>query len=200
MIESIITLQYLVRQGTQLDYDEYQWQSLQHARRTIDRIDQNVLTRGGNKLPIEVRLRAAALRRFEQCGLAPDSVPTKRIRDWGGKNLYERAKAVGLGEAYLGIYAGPSHSVHGGWLDLVRHHLAKSEEGRWQPNWDPAVVRPQLLNSLSRLSVEAYASYVGNLAAAGTATILSRLDELVRRVQLADDLHEAFLNGRGEAA
>jgi hypothetical protein len=37
----------------------------------------------------------------------------------GGKDLRQKADAVGLDGAYLAVFGGMSHNVHGSWHDLV---------------------------------------------------------------------------------
>lgn len=56
--------------------------------------------------------------------LEPDRLFREKDRTpWGGKNLREKAKVVGLEPAYDVVFGGMSHNVHGAWQDLYQFHL-----------------------------------------------------------------------------
>ena len=56
-------------------------------------------------------------------GVKIEDVDRKHI-NWGG-DLRQRLKALGKEEHYVGTQRIPSHSVHGSWVDLYIHHLAR---------------------------------------------------------------------------
>jgi hypothetical protein len=56
-------------------------------------------------------------------GIPLDEVDNKGVRDWGGKNIFEKAKAVGLDHVYLAAIGGGSNSIHGNWQEIAGHHL-----------------------------------------------------------------------------
>jgi hypothetical protein len=53
-------------------------------------------------------------------GITLDSVDQKNRAPWGGKDLHQKAEAVGSGEAYLAAFGGMSHNMHGSWQDLYQ--------------------------------------------------------------------------------
>ncbi|UXC36637.1 DUF5677 domain-containing protein [Cupriavidus gilardii] len=56
-------------------------------------------------------------------GVSIEQVTNAAAKPWKAVDLYRKAEAVGLGQAYLGLFGGPSHAVHGGWQDLLDYYL-----------------------------------------------------------------------------
>ncbi len=145
-------------------------------------------------------MRRSIDRIFGSSGVALDQLPVKRERDWGGKTLYEKAKVVGLADAYLGMFAGASQNVHGAWGDLYGHHLNTEGDGRFTPNIEWGPPRPQLLFSLSLLSLDAaedFAQFIGGQEVADY--LVPNLDDLRNRLSDADHAHQSYLEGKTPA-
>jgi hypothetical protein len=74
-------------------------------------------------------------RTARMAGVSLGEVNLRGPRDWGGKNIYEKAKTVGLEDAYLTAIGGGSNSIHGNWQEIAGHHLEWDDTtGRFTPN------------------------------------------------------------------
>ena len=196
--ECLINFRFLLANASDELFASYLHQSLQHDRELLWQIDQNVAARGGAVLPIEKRMRHSVARTFERSGVNMSDLPEKKIHNWGSKNLFERAQAVGLDSAYFAIFGGPSRNVHGGWRDLLEHHLDYKSDGQFTPHLDfSGESRPQALFAAAYITVPALLHYIEVLGpAVGMEAARRRLQDLGERVSLADTLHEQFLQGR----
>ena len=137
------------------------------------------------------------MRAFERSQVTIDSLPEKRIRDWAGKNLFQKAESLGLDQAYFAIIGGPSRNVHGGWRDLLEHHLKSDVDGEFTPDLAFSELRrPQPLFAMASITVPALDMYVRFLGAPELERVRPLLAELHRRIRLADNLHEEYLQRR----
>lgn len=195
--ETIVAIRYLLQEHDPVLIDRYVKHSLDHERRLIESMNENINARGGIILPIEDRMRRSIDRMFKGSGVVLEELPAKKERDWGGRNLYQKAEAVGLANAYLGMFAGASQNVHGAWGDIYTHHLHTAGDGRFTPNIEWGRPRPQLLYSLSLLSLETaedFALFVGGQEVADY--LVPDLADLRRRLIAADHAHEYYLAGK----
>jgi hypothetical protein len=103
---------------------------------------------------------------------------------------------LGLEEAYLGIFGGPSESIHGSWADLRQHQLRVVAPGRFMPRFEDERARPQPFYALTTLLIPGLVSYARSLGEVASAQIVERLKNLATRVQTADELHEEYLQRR----
>jgi hypothetical protein len=130
-------------------------------------------------------------------GVTLDSVDLKDRAPWGGKDLRQKAEAVGFGEAYLAVFSGMSHNVHGSWQDLYQFHLESDENGGFTPNLDWSRPRPQPLFALGHLGLYAVADF---LTFIGGETAMDHLREQLRdlgaRINSVDQAHETYLSGK----
>jgi hypothetical protein len=147
--ETIVAIRYLLQQYNPELVDRYVKHSLDHERRLVAVMEENIAARSGIIRPIEDRMRRSIDRMFKSSGVTLGDLPAKRERDWGGKNLYEKADAVGLADAYLAMFAGASQNVHGAWGDLYAHHLETEGDEHFTPNIGWNRPRPQLLYSVA---------------------------------------------------
>lgn len=194
--ECIINVRFLLLNNNEATLTSYLHYSLQYEKEQLSKIDANVAARGGNELPIERRMRRSILRAFERSGVTVESLPNKRIRNWANKNLFEKATDVGLGEAYFAMISGPSRNVHGGWRDLLEHHLEFDRPGEFRPKLEFSnSTRPQALFAYSDMIVETLQQYVRFLGAEELEPLRPRLKNLRRRIIVGDRLHERFLQG-----
>lgn len=198
--ETIINFRFLLRNDDEETIRSYIHQSLQHEVRLLERIEENVTNRGGKALPIEERMRRSVERTFRNSEVTPSSVPSRKIRNWAGKNLYQKAEAIGLDQAYWGMFGGPSRNIHGSWQDLLQHHLTVVRPGVYRPNFEDARTRPQPFFALSKLVIEGLVEYSQYLETQESAEIDAHLSDLLARIELADRLHEEYLGSRSGAA
>ncbi len=121
------------------------------------------------------------------------SLPNKRMRDWHGSNLRERAKRLGLEDAYDAVFSGGSLIVHGSWGDLFQHHL-EPHGTRFRAKTDFKQPRPQFLEVNALFSVRTVSEFINFLGLYQERQALQGIfDEFCDRLQLLSQLHERFL-------
>jgi hypothetical protein len=169
---------------------------LRHERKLYDRIKGNIDKRGGVVLPIEERMLASIRRTAEASGVALADIEPGHPKNWGNKNLFEKAEAVGLMEPYLAAFGGGSHSVHGNWMDLLEYHLESDEDG-FQPQLKWSYPRPQLLFATTIFILSALKDYFSYVGGEKAATLVEPvLFDFWQRNQMACEAHEKFLVDR----
>jgi hypothetical protein len=196
--ECIINFRYLLRHGSDELFDSYVHESLQSDFQLEDLINRNVAARGGETIPIERRMLASIERDRRTAGVTREAIPTKRIRNLGGKNVFERARDLGAESMYYPVFAGPSRMVHGGWKDLTMHHLDASDDGTFVPRMEGRTPSIQPLYALGVLTSEALEEYVHEVSHPELAPVMKRVHEVFDRLVIADALHEEFLVRRQE--
>ena len=193
LAECVINLRYLIRNNSTELIHSYLAYSLRHEKDLADLIRKNVLDRNGIELPIEVRMLRSIQRTFDKSLFPEESLPQKKLRNWGDKNLFEKAKDVDLGDAYLAIFGGPSRNVHGGWHDLLQYHLECESPGVFKPNLEFNRPRPQAVYSLTHLISETLLGYTELLGHPSLEPVHDRITDIAGRNQLASDSHERYL-------
>ena len=202
--ESIVNIRYLIKFASTELFDSYIRYSLKHERRLRDRIKANIEARGGEVWPIEHRMLSSIQQTAKKSGVDLDQISTSQPKNWGGKNLYERADAVDLGYLYLAAFGGASHSVHGNWMDLLEYHIDDAESDKVDsflpyPDWHAP--RPQPLIMLAKLTVDLLQNFfVFVRNASGSIPESASLTDLRIRIAVADDAHEHFLIKQDEVA
>lgn len=194
-VECMINIQYLVLKDSKEIYQAYVIDSLRHEKKLRDVIQSNIESRGGDVLPIEARMLESINKSFQKSGIQPEEVTKEAAKPWKDVNLYERAKAVGLGDAYLGLFGGPSHNVHGSWQDLLEYHLHHDGEG-FTPELAWHRPRPQVLFALAKIGVATLQMYLQHFAGDSADAVVRTLEDLRDRIQVVDHAHEAFLSAR----
>jgi hypothetical protein len=195
--ETIVNARYLIANFSPELIDSYVRHSLKHERRLSDTIQANIQKRGGAVLSIEQRMLNSIDRAARIAGITLDSVDLKDRAPWGGKDLRQKAEAVDLGRAYLAVFGGMSHNVHGAWHDLYQFHFETDEKGAFTPNLEWGRPRPQPLFALGHLALDAVADFlefIGGEAAIGQ--LRDQLQDLNARIDSADRAHEAYLSGK----
>ena len=195
LAECIINLRFLIQNYSQEIIQSYLAYSFRHEKELADLIRKNVRDREGLELPIEQRMLSSIKRTFDNSQLTEESLPLKKIRNWGNKNLFEKAKDVELGDEYLVIFGGPSRNVHGGWQDLLQYHLECEAPGVFKPNFDFSCPRPQTIYSLTHLISQTLLGYIEFLSHSSLEPIKLRLDDIYTRNTIVSDSHERFLVG-----
>lgn len=140
----MINLKFLLTKGKESEdiYEQYMQYSLQEEQRLLDVIDRNVQARG-KELPIEKQMRESILHSFEDSDSVPSNAQTTKQKGWGG-TLFDRADAIGMGDAYLGIFGLPSHVIHGNWQDLLMYHIDRDGE-QFSPRRGWAAPQPEIV-------------------------------------------------------
>ena len=196
IFECIVNLRYLIANASDETFRSYRIYSLQHELKLIETIEESIAARSGIVLPIEDRMIKSILSSFRASDLTRDDVSGNRQRNWNGLNLYERAKRVGLDHAYLAVFGGGSHSIHGNWQDLLEYHLEKIDDHSYRPKMGWRAPRPQLLEALVTLTSEALLDYLRFLSLPDEHEMFKRLHDLGQRTHQLSELHEKFLVDR----
>lgn len=195
--ETIVNVRYLIANFSPELVNSLVRHSLKHERRLHDTIQANIRERGGDVLHIEQRMLNSIDRASRIAGVMLDSVDLKDRAPWGGKDLRQKAAAVGLEQPYLAVFGGMSHNVHGSWHDLYHFHLATDEAGVFTPNLDWGRPRPQPLFALGHLALSAVADYL--IFIGGEATfdqLRQQLADLGARIESVDQAHESYLSAK----
>lgn len=193
--ETVVSIRFLVKHYSPELIASYVKNSFKHELRLREKITQNIADRGGVITPIEDRMLKSIDRAFASAGLEPSDLDGYRERNWGGKNLYEKATDLGLEDAYLGAFAGPSHSVHGAWGDIYSHNLETEGDQKFQPKLEWGYPRPQLIFAMATLTITAVDDFFGFIAGAEIQEeIRKKLTDLYDRIGRVDQAHERFLS------
>lgn len=194
IFETVVTIRYLVRYFSNELVASYVVNSFKHEIKLRTKIDQNIAARGGVILPIEDRMMKSIDRAFSSAGLSPEDFDGPTERNWGGKNLYEKASDLGMGDVYLAAFSGPSHSIHGAWGDIYSHCLHTEGDGLFSPKISWGYPRPQLISALANLSIFAVDDYFGFIGGLELQeAVREHLTDLTLRLHALDQAHESYL-------
>lgn len=191
--ECIVNTLFMIKNDRAEVTASYIEHSMRHEKRLRDRIRANGAKRGGEIWPIEERMLHSIQAAAQSSGVDLDKINPPK--NWGGKNLFEKAKEVGLEDAYLGAFAGPSHSVHGNWQDLLEYHLDVDGD-EFGPDLAWHRPRPQLLTTLSLLTVHTLELFFSHIVGKVGNEIAEKMPDLRARVLTFVDLHEEYLGRR----
>ena len=188
--ECIVNTMFLLKNNRPEIVTSYIEYSMRHEKRLRDRIRANIAARGGDAMHIEERMLRSIEASAKNSGINLDLIDPPK--NWGGKNLFEKAKEVGLEDAYLGAFAGPSHSVHGNWQDLLEYHLDVDDDGfRADLEWHRP--RPQLLSTLAQLTMKTLKLFFLHALGEAGDEIAKKFPDLDDRLKIFVHLHEEFL-------
>jgi Family of unknown function (DUF5677) len=193
--ETIVNTKYLLKYGSKKLFDSYVEYSLQHEHKLLASIEENIAARDGIELPIEQRMKRSVNRMFEKSEISATAKRAK-IKNWGDKNLFERSKDVDLDTAYLGVFGGGSHAVHGNWPDLLEYHVIKKPDG-FHPQLDWRNPRPQVLTTIALLCIELVREYFCKIVGTDQVAEVERpLYDFYQRLTFAVKIHEEFLKNK----
>jgi hypothetical protein len=191
--ETIVNAKFLMRFGSKNLFNSYVTYSLQFEQKLLALIERNVASRGGIELPIEQRMKRSIQRMINVSQISPELMQTK-IKNWGNKNLFERSKEVGLDGAYLGVFGGGSHAIHGNWADLLEYHLVQ-EQDFFRPDLEWQIPRPQVLTTIALLSNELVMEYFCKIVGNDQASEVEKpLLDFYQRLIFAISMHEDWLS------
>lgn len=191
--ECVINLRFLIGNASPELIRSYLAYSLQHEKELAALVRSNIEARDSGALPIEKRMLRSISKTFENSLMTEKDLPAKKILNWGEKNLFKKAKDVGLAEAYSAIFGGPSRNVHGSWQDLLHYHLECEAPGVFRPRLDFMRPRPQAIYTLTHIITETLMGYVERLDHPRITPILDALTDLGDRNQIATCAHERYL-------
>lgn len=196
--ETIVSVRYLIANFSPELAVEFRKHSLRHERRLWDAIQANIKARGGAVLPIEDRMMKSIERAASLSGFAIETIDLKAKGPWGGKDLRQKAEAVGLnGLHYLAAFGGMSHNVHGAWFDLQQYHLEERGTEEFVPQLKWGRPRPQPLFALGILSLDAANDFFGFIGGEEVVAYKrDKLNDLTDRIHRASEAHEVYLVGK----
>lgn len=190
--ESAINLIFFCEKATEQDFDEFIKSSLKPERDTYIYINENIAKRGG-ELPIEKRMLNSINQLFESSGIKNfeelKSIPKR-------KNYKEIMEAVDMESVYPMLQGISSHSIHGTWVDIIKHHLEEVDSG-FKPKHDSIVPDARLLCPINAIVLSSVKSYINKYFPRDNeiiGVILSRIDKLMERNKTVDSLQEASIS------
>lgn len=193
LAETVINLKYLLIKGKESEniYEQYIEYSLEEEQRLLDVIDSNIQSRG-EELPIEKQMRKSILQSFKDSGLAPSNTKRTKQKGWSG-NLFDRASAIDMKDAYLGVFGLPSHVVHGNWQDLLMYHIDRDGEG-FSPRGGWAAPQPEIVLIAALLSCYACEEYLDTLLpqSDGRDLVSGMVKDLLVRVHVVIEMAQQF--------
>jgi hypothetical protein len=194
VFETLVNIRYMISNFSSELIDSYVAYSFRHERKLRDVILENVSVREGRMLPIEDRMLKSINRSASAAGMVWDDLNPLQRGPWGGKNLFDKAEAVGLDKVYLAAFGGPSHSVHGNWHEVYGNHLHWDEKNGFTPNLDWHHPRPQVLFAICTLVIETLNIYFDFMCGEqAKETFEKPLQDLYARVFQVNDAHETYL-------
>lgn len=194
--ETVVNLRFMIHHFSPELVNSYVTYSMKHERKLLETIERNVAANGGEARHIEDRMKRSLERTANASGVSYDQVDMKQ-KNWGGKNTYEKAKALDWNEAYLGAFSGPSHNIHGSWQELYASHLEWDGNGRFTPKLEFTRPRPQPIYSMCWLITEGlYDYYAFKVGEENMEGLWAPVADLQERVIAVDEAHEAYLQRR----
>ena len=192
--ECIVNLRFLLAKTDRSNFDSYVRYSLRQERRLFEVIHKHIEERNGEILPVEDRMLRSIDRTMKASGVSISDLSKSQPKNWAEKNLHEKAEEVGLGKAYLGVFGGPSASVHGNWMDLLEFHLETHEDDEsFSPNLRWRNPRPQIAQTVALLATDVVREYFVHVFGEPIDALEDRFDNLSNRILQAMESHEAFL-------
>jgi hypothetical protein len=196
VFETVVNVSYLIKNYSPELVDSYVRHSLRHERQLRDKVLANIKQRGGSILPIEQRMLNSIERAANFAEVSLDSIDLKDRSPWGGKSFRSKAISIGLDDAYLAMFGGASHYVHGSWQDLHEYHLTAEQPGSFSPRLKWKSPRPHLALGVGHIVVWTVQLFFEWLSAAATEPLREALSDLDERLSIVDRAHEQYLSGR----
>ncbi len=195
IVESAITVRYLIAKDDPKFYDQFVEFSLGPEREVFDQVQDNINARGGVVLPIEQSMLNSINTTAEKSGVKIEDV-SREDKNWGG-NVRNRLQALGEPQLYGGFYRLPSHGIHGTWVDLIMRHL-NYEDGKFtvnlkSPGADVRNLLPLALLILTTVFEYLQAFYDGHPQ---VRPLFDAIEDLYSRIQTADAAHQAWREAR----
>jgi hypothetical protein len=196
IFETAVTIRYLIANFSKELIDSYAKHALRQERLLFDQVQANISKRGST-LPIEDRMLKSIHRAVSAASVSLDHVDPTDRRPWGGKSMYQKTEAVGLGNAYIGAFGGGSQSIHGNWNEIYGSHLHWDEAESFTPNMEWRRPRPQMINALAGIVIGTIKLYFDFMAGEQVNEYFTPLlSDLRERIFTVVRAHEAYLSGK----
>lgn len=191
ILESAVNLEFLVRTKDDKFCEQFVKLSLAPERELYDLIQENIVARQGEVLPIEQRMMDSINDVCKVSGIRIEDVDRKS-GDWGG-GMRERLKAIKKEKTYAMVQRIPSHAVHGTWVDLYKNHLEYLDgTDVYAPQPRFAWVDARFLGPVAVFVLDSARPYLEKFFAQmeNFAMVKERLDDLEQRIIKAEQIHE----------
>lgn len=184
VMETTITIRYLVMHGNQEMYDRFVSCGLRDEVAVLDDIQRRIDERGTGEMPIERRMTMGIERQILDSDVTVAAARSSR-GSWG-TNYQDRMKAIGGGRAaYLYFQRIPSAAVHGDWSNLLRFHLAK-RSGGYSPAYNRSGEEQKLLLNPSAGMVSEAAIAYARTYRPGARSLIRSLEDCIDAVRSAE--------------
>lgn len=195
ILECAATLHYLLDEVPgDNHFDRYLQNSLVAEREFLRNVDQNVEERGGEPLPIEVRIRRSIAAAAEAGGF-PDLDALPGRQSIGFPNAEKLVAALGP-NAYS-TYRMGSVVLHSQWSSLWLNHLELDDDGSFRVLDEDPAPRPQPLSLCCVLLVDLTRKYLRTAFPTASADLVAAFDPQLQslrgRIDRVRILHEQFL-------
>ena len=189
IIESAVNLRYLVLKNEDEVYERFVRNSLVAERELYDFIHANIIASGGAQLTIELNMLSSIIDTCELSGVAVEEINPKP-GNWGG-TFRDKLTVLGYDwPAYTILERIPSHAVHGDWVDLIKNHLQRKDDG-FEPNYDRLNTDGGLLGPVGVFVIEAARDYLGTYFDSPDAEPLHRrLVSVQERLMMVESARE----------
>ena len=195
--ETIVSIRFMIKNFSPELVKSYVMHSFKHEIKLRKTIFENINKMEGVVSPIEDRMISSIDRSFAMSGIKLEDLEGYREKNWGGKNFFEKCRDLGLEDAYLYVFSGPSHSIHGAWFDIFSHNLEVDENIEFSPNLSWGNPRPQLITGIARLAIPALDEYFEFMAGSEVhSLIIDKITDLDRRIAELDSAHETYLSSK----
>ena len=181
IIESAVNLRYLLMKDDDEVYNRFVNTSLRAERELYDIILTNIENRDGSQLAIEQSMLVSIKETCEQSGVNIEEV-SQKSSNWGG-NFEDKLKSLEIDRrGYVALQMIPSHAVHGDWVDLIKNHLLKKEDG-FGPDFDWTQTDGELLSPIGVFVIDATLEYLAKyFGCRNTVPLQQRLVSLQERL------------------
>jgi len=159
--DTAIDLTFLCKKkGDKDEFTKFVKASLATDKKIYDEVALDKKNKTGHPF-IQSRIQDSVMETFRAADLKLKDVRHSDWRIFG--TTADRANSTGLERIYLFIYKNLSRLTHGGWSELIKYHL-KSSRGLWYPHHEYNVPRPQSLDGISIMVIDAATEYVNTVA------------------------------------
>ncbi len=193
--ESATNLRFFCEKATDKDFEEFIKSSLKPEKEQYAFIQESIKKRG-NVLPIETRMLKSIISVFKTSGVIEMEIEKLTIPK--RKDYKTILTTLGMESVYPMLQGIQSHSIHGSWVDLIKHHLEEVDSG-FRPTPDPVIPDPRLLcpiNIFVLMAVESYIRKYFPKNDEGISVLLARIADLMERLTKIDSLHEKKLSSK----
>ncbi|HUT21871.1 MAG TPA: DUF5677 domain-containing protein [Candidatus Bipolaricaulota bacterium] len=194
IIESAINLKFFCEEALELDFEEFVKSSLKPEKEAYDSIQKNISKRGST-LPIEKRMLNSINLTFRTSGIKEVSELTSIPKR---KNYKDILTIMGMESFYPFFQGIPSHAIHGTWVDLILHHLEKTDDG-FRPKPEPTVTDARLLCPINLIILTAIQSYIKKYFIHDSEVFVALVDRISGLLELnnkVDTAHEESISNK----